>query len=161
MHLGVRHSWGRVWVVMLKHLQEVHFVQTWKRSPGTHDSCSKHKLHFCYCLWFFRFVYYMQSCDKTCSNIAVKNCILYLSITLQPMVLIIPGLPPIASLHFRGGTPSKIMDVRSTLGQHSQTGHLKLPFTLLPILFNILELSQLHLSGSLKSWLGSTPASSW
>lgn len=81
----------------------------------------------------------------------MKNCTLYLNITLQSLVLIIPGLIPIASLHFRGGTPSKIMGVQSTLGQHGQTGPLKLPFTLLPTLFNILELSQLHLAGSLKS----------
>lgn len=38
------------------------------------------------------------------------------------------GLPPIASLHFRGGTPSKILGVSSTLGWEGQTGHFEMNF---------------------------------
>lgn len=51
-----------------------------------------------------------------------------LNITLQPFVLLILGLPPIAGLHFRGGTPSKRMSVQSHLGWDGYTSHLETTF---------------------------------
>ena len=68
-----------------------------------------------------------------------------LNIALQPCVLIIFNFPPMACLHFRGGTPSKRMSVQSILGWDGQTGHLETISTLLPTLLNILNMSQLRL----------------
>lgn len=51
-----------------------------------------------------------------------------LNIALQPCVLIIFNFPPMACLHFRGGTPSKRMNVQSILGWDGQTGHLETIF---------------------------------